>query len=107
MIWNILILKVLYIYNMASTVRIRDEDKKILESLINYITFKTNKKFTQEDMISLLVKTGSEDKDKLLNEIESTPEYDYDWRSDPIFKVKKVHMGKDASLSVDNDIYNE
>ena len=31
-------------------------------------------------MISLLVKTGSEDKDKLLNEIESTPEYDYDWR---------------------------
>jgi hypothetical protein len=90
---------------MASTVRIREEDKKILESLINYITFKTNKKITQEDMIALLVKTGSQDKDKLLTAIEVSPEEESDWHSDPIFKVKKVRMGKDASHSVEKDLY--
>ncbi len=90
---------------MASTVRIREEDKKILESLINYITFKTNKKITQEEMIALLVKTGSQEKDKLLTAIEVQPEEESDWHSDPIFKVKKVRMGKDASRSGEKDRY--
>ncbi len=60
---------------------------------------------TQEEMIALLVKTGSQDKDKLLTAIEVQPEEESDWRLDPIFKVKKVRMGKDASRSVEKDLY--
>ncbi len=89
---------------MASTVRIREEDKKLLETLINYVAFKTNKKITQEEMISLLVKAGTHDRDKLLNEIE-TPKTDLDWQSDPIFSAKKVKIGKDASQSVEKTLY--
>jgi len=90
---------------MASTVRIREEDKKILESLMNYLAFKTNKKLTQEDMIAILVKAGSQDKDKLLTAVEPLVEENNDWTSDPIFQVKKVRMGKDASRSVEKDLY--
>jgi hypothetical protein len=90
---------------MASTVRIRDEDKKILESLINFVAFKSNKRITQEEMIRLLVLVGSKEKEKLLSEIESVPEEEYDWQSDPIFHVKKVHLGKDASTNVDKYLY--
>ncbi len=91
---------------MASTVRIHDEDKKTLESLINYVAFKTNKKITQEEMISLLVRAGLQDKDKLLNVIESSPVAELDWRADPIFTVKRVKMGKDASRAAERELYN-
>jgi hypothetical protein len=91
---------------MTSTIRINEEDKKILESLINYIAYKTNRKITQEQMIALLLKTGSRDKDKLLTEIDLPLQNQYDWQSDLIFKVKKVRAGKDASRSVDHDLYS-
>lgn len=90
---------------MASTVRISEEDKKNLESLINYIAFKTNRKVTQEEMIGLLVKAGTLDKDDLVSKIQIPSENNYDWQSDPIFAIKKVHMGKNASQSVEKDLY--
>ena len=90
---------------MVSSIRIRDEDKEILDSLINYFNIKTNKKITREELVALLIKTGSQNMDKLVSEIKPVSEEVCDWQSDPIFTIKNVHAGKNASVSVDNDIY--
>ncbi len=52
-------------------------------------------------------KAGSQDKDKLLTEFDAIPGEDIDRYSDPIFKVKKVRMGKGASRSVEKGLYSQ
>ncbi len=91
---------------MSSTIRIRFEDKQYLESLINFIAFKTNKRLTQEEMIALLVRAGTQDKEKLLATMEAPIMQEWNWEQDPIFTIDGIQMGKDASRAIDQDIYN-
>lgn len=90
---------------MASNVHLSDEIERELNDLIQYMNDRGVTNVSQEQVLSTLIEHGIECKDTILAKFLKEPE-ETDWESDPIFGIK-VHMGADASISVDRDVYGE
>ncbi len=91
---------------MASTVRISDESKKKLKSLIKYLGFKTNRNISQKDLIDALIELNWEDREGLVRFYQKNEE-ESNWKEDPIFEDVDIKMNRNASESVDEILYGK
>ena len=93
---------------MSTTVRITKKDKDKLDQLTRYLSFKTRRKITQEELLASLIASGEKQKDELEKTIvhEQDDEEPID-ESDPFFKIPSFSLGKSASKDHDKAIYGD
>jgi hypothetical protein len=93
---------------MSTTIRIAKKDKERLDQLTRYLSFTTNRKITQEEVMESLIETGERNKEELSQKFVETQEKEEPIdESDPFFQVPEFHLGKNASRDHDKIIYGD
>ncbi len=90
----------------STTVRISSDDKKELDELISFLSFKAKRKLTQTEILSLLISIGKEERVNLVDKIVEESDINYDVENDPFFNLPEFDMDEDTSENIDKIIYN-
>jgi hypothetical protein len=93
---------------MSTTIRVAKKDKEKLDQLPRYLSFTTNRKITQEEVMESLIDSGERNKEELSQKfVESQENEEPIDESDPFFQVPEFHIGKNASREHDKIIYGD
>ena len=92
----------------ATTIRISKKDKNELDQLGMYLSFKSKKRFTHAEILSLLISIGKEKVDEILEKITYENEKllsENDIENDSFFNLPTINLDENASESIDKTIY--
>lgn len=92
---------------MSTTIRISKKDKEKLDQLSRYLSFKTEKKLTQEELIRSLVEIGTENKQEMVQMIKGNDESSEDLSNDPFFNLPRIELEEEDSINVDKTLYGD